>query len=138
MKLNVKPDGKKSQNILLIILAVLAVLSVVFCVLTLATDLFVPAKEYASLVIYEGPKPVPSSAEVSAKVDGHELFVYDTEVNHNYASFSDNRPILDTVPITSFDFGGAPVTMQITVNELTELTARYYEKGHYRNEKYTL
>ena len=122
MKLNVKPDGKKSQNILLIILAVLAVLSVVFCVLTLATDLFVPAKEYASLVIYEGPKPVPSSAEVSAKVDGHELFVYDTEVNHNYASFSDNRPILDTVPITSFDFGGAPVTMQITVNALTELT----------------
>ncbi len=28
--------------------------------------------------------------------------------------------------------------MLTQVNELRELTARYYEKGYYRNEKYTL
>ncbi|MBQ9167083.1 MAG: hypothetical protein IJX67_01570 [Oscillospiraceae bacterium] len=122
MKLNVKPEGSKSQNLLLIVLAVVAVLSVVFCALTMTTDLFVPAKEYASLVLYEGPKPISASTAVSMKVDGHELFVYDTEVNNTYASVSNHLPTLDTVPITSFDFDGAPVTMQITVNDQTELT----------------
>lgn len=33
----------------------------------------------------------------------------------------------------------AELTPMLTqVNELAELTARYYEKGYYRNEKYTL
>ena len=29
-------------------------------------------------------------------------------------------------------------TMLTQMNELAELTARYYERGYYRNEKYTL
>ncbi len=33
----------------------------------------------------------------------------------------------------------AELTPMLTqMNELAELTARYYEKGYYRNEKYTL
>ncbi len=33
----------------------------------------------------------------------------------------------------------AELTPMLTqVNELAELTARYYERGYYRNEKYTL
>ena len=51
----------------LIILAVLALASVIFCILTMATNLIAPKKDYADLIIYEGPKPVPASKAVSAK-----------------------------------------------------------------------
>ena len=87
----------------LIILAVLALASVIFCILTMATNLIVPKKQYADLIIYEGPKPVPASKAVSAKVDGHPLFVCDTAVDdtYDYIYYRDNRPPLPTVPVTS-------------------------------------
>ena len=107
----------------LIILAVLALASVIFCILTMATNLIAPKKDYADLIIYEGPKPVPASKAVSAKVDGHPLFVCDTAVNdtYDYLYYRDNRPPLPTVPVTSFEFSGGSVTMEITVNGAVSL-----------------
>ena len=85
MKLNVKLRGGRGKNLAIILLAVVAAVCVAFCILTMTTDLFVPEKELASLVLYEGPKPVPASAAASMKVDGHELFVYDTAVNNTHS-----------------------------------------------------
>lgn len=121
MKFNVKLNGGKGKNIVILILSVVAAACVVLCVLTMTTGLFVPEGSYASLVLYEGPDPVPASTTASMKVDGHELFVYDTAVNNTH-SWSDNyRPSLSSAPVTSFDFDGAPVTMEITVSNETEL-----------------
>ena len=120
MKLNVKPKGS-GKNLAIIILSIAAVLAVVFCVLTMTTDLFVPEKDYANLVLYEGPKPVEASTAAAMKVDGHDLFVYDTAVNNTHSWVNNYSPSLGSAPITSFDFDGAPVTMEITVNDETEL-----------------
>lgn len=114
----------KGKNILLVILSVVAAASVVFCVLALTTDLFMPKeepKERAALVLYEGPKPVAASEAVSMKVDGNELFVYETAVNNTHTWKSNYMPSLSTAPVTSFDFDGGAVSMEITVNEETEL-----------------
>ncbi len=119
MKFNVKPKEKK--DILLLLLAVAAAACVTVCVLAMTTDLFVPQQDFASLVLYEGPKPVPESVLVSMKVDGHELFVYDTAVNNTHAWKDNYRPTLSAAPVTAFDFDGAPVTMEITVKDQTEL-----------------
>lgn len=121
MKLNVKPNREKGKDFLLVLLSVIAVACVVICILTMTTDLFVPEKEYASLILYEGPKPIPASTTASMKVDGHELFVYDTAVNNTHTWDNRYNPPLSAAPITSFDFDGAPVTMEITVNDQTEL-----------------
>lgn len=121
MKFNVKPRGGNGKNLALILLSVAAVICVVFCVLTMTTDLFVPQKTYASLILYEGPKPVPASTTASMKVDGHDLFVYDTAVNNTHTWVSNYKPSLSTAPVTSFDFDGAPVTMEITVPDQTDL-----------------
>ena len=121
MKLNVKLRGGRGKNLAIILLAVVAAVCVAFCILTMTTDLFVPEKELASLVLYEGPKPVPASAAASMKVDGHELFVYDTAVNNTHSWVNNYKPTLSTAPVTSFDFDGAPVTMEITVSGQTEL-----------------
>lgn len=118
-KLNVEPRTGKDKAI--IILAVIAVVSVVLCILTLKTGLFVQEKEYANLILYEGPQPVPASATASMKVDGHELFVYDTAVNNTHSWVSNYSPSLSVAPVTSFDFDGGAVTMEITVNEQTDL-----------------
>ncbi len=118
-KLNVEPRSGKNKAIL--ILAVIAAISVVLCILTLKTGLFVQEKEYANLVLYEGPQPVPASVTASMKVDGHELFVYDTAVNNTHTWVSNYSPSLSVAPVTSFDFDGGAVTMEITVNEQTDL-----------------
>ena len=121
MKFNVKPMRGHGKDLLILVLSVAALISVVVCILTMTTDLFVPKKEYASLILYEGPKPIPASTAASMKVDGHELFVYDTAVNNTHSWDNRYNPPLSTAPITSFDFDGAPVTMEITVNDQTEL-----------------
>lgn len=121
MKLNVKPQGGKGKNLAIAVLAVVAAVCVVFCILTMTTDLFVPAREQATLVLYEGPKPIAASTFATMKVDGHELFVYDTAVNNSYSWSDSYRPILSTAPVTSFDFDGGSVTMEITVTGQTEL-----------------
>lgn len=118
MKFNVKPSGK---NLAIGILAVVTALCVALCVLALTTDLFVPEREWADLILYEGPKPVEPSATASMKVDGNELFVYDTAVNNTHTWASNYKPSLSTAPVTSFDFDGGPVTMEITVLDQTEL-----------------
>ena len=120
MKFNVKPKEGRGKTIAIIVLSVVAVICVAVCILT-TTNLLIPEKEYAALILYEGPKPIPASAAVSMKVDGHELFVYDTAVNNTHSWDNRYNPPLSTAPITSFDFDGAPVTMEITVNSQTEL-----------------
>ena len=117
--MNSNVSQKKSsngKNILLVILSIGAVLSVVFCVLALTTDLFMPYEEpkTTNLVLYEGPKPVAASASVSMKVNGNELFVYDTAVNNTHSWKSNYLPSLSTAPVTSFDFEGDSVQMEIT------------------------
>jgi len=121
MKFNVAPLGSKGKSILLLLLAAVAVISIVFCILTLTTDLFVPDKEFAELILYEGPKPIEPSSIATMKVDGHELFVYDTAVNNTHTWDNRYSPSLSKAPITSFDFDGAPVKMEIRVNDQTEL-----------------
>lgn len=118
MKFNVKLKGK---DLAIAVLAVIAVVCSVFCVLICTTDLFAEETVYANLVLYEGPKPVTASTAASMKVDGNELFVYDTAVNNTHSWANNYSPSLSTAPITSFDFDGAPVTMEITVNDQTEL-----------------
>lgn len=114
MKLNDKRMGPRGWAILL--LGAAAAVSAAVCVLAMATDLFVPKKEFASLILYEGPKPVEPSATAAMEVDGHPLFVYDTAVNNTHAWKNNYKPSLSAAPVASFDFEGAPVTMKITVN----------------------
>lgn len=121
MKFNVKPKEGRGKTIAIIVLSVVAVMCVAVCILTRTTNLLIPEREYAALILYEGPKPIPASTAVSMKVDGHELFVYDTAVNNTHSWDSRYNPPLSMAPITSFDFDGAPVTMEITVNGQTEL-----------------
>lgn len=122
MKFNVKPKGDRGKDLAIVVLSVVAVVCVVVCILTMTTDLFLPEKEYATLILYEGPKPIPASAAASMKVDGHELFVYDTAVNNTHSWDNRYNPPLSTVPVASFDFDDGPVTMEITVNDQTELS----------------
>ena len=129
MKFNVKPKG---LNVAIAILSVAAVICVVLCVLTFTTDLFTPQPDYADLILYEGPKPVPASTVAAMKVDGNELFVYDTAVNNTHSWANNYKPSLSKAPVTSFDFEGAPVTMEITVTghgEQTLLTAQFDNLG---------
>lgn len=109
--------GSKGENILLVILSVGAVLSIAFCVLALTTELFMPhaEPETTNLILYEGPKPVAASAAVSMRVNDNELFVYDTAVNNTHSWKSNYLPSLSTAPVTSFDYDGGSVQMEITI-----------------------
>lgn len=118
---NKKPSGKEEKNRMIAFLSVVAAVCIAVCILTMTTDWFAPEKEYANLILYEGPEPIPASDAVSMQVDGHALFVYDTAVNNTYTWDAEYTPALSTVPIASFDFDGAPVTMEITVNDATAL-----------------
>lgn len=133
MKLNVKPafDRKRSA---IMVLAVLAVFAAAVCILTITGILF-PTEEpaYASLILYEGPKPVPCSEVAAMKVDGHELFVYDTAVNNTHAWNDSYLPALSKAPVTSFDFEGAPVQVEIRLldgaTEISEALVRPLAAG---------
>ena len=130
MELNVKRKGPRP--VVIIVLAVLAAASVVFCILTMATDLFAPQQDFASLVLYEGPKPIPASEIARMEVDGHPLFVYDTAVNNTHTWKNDYKPSLSLAPVVSFDFEGGPVTMKITVTgeeDLGDVVVRPLARG---------
>ncbi len=128
MKFNVKLTG----GWLLTTLGVLALICVLFCLLAVTTDILIPERVYADLILYEGPKPVPASQTAQMKVDGHELFVYDTAVNNTHSWVNNYSPTLSSAPITSFDFDGAPVRMEITVpgkTDLGEVVVRPLSRG---------
>ena len=61
MKFNVKPSKEKWSKVLLGVLAVLAAASVAAAVLAWRTEVFSPKRQFAQLVLYEGPKPVAAS-----------------------------------------------------------------------------
>ena len=120
MKFNVKRKDPKRLAVLL--LGIAAAVSVVLCILILTTDLFLPEQEFAELVLYEGPKPVPASEIVAMEVDGHPLFVYDTAVNNTHSWKNNYSPSLSA----------APVTMKITVTgeeELGDVVVRPLVRG---------
>lgn len=56
------------------------------------------------LVTYDGPSYLSSYKGVSVKVNNHDLFVYETRVNHD-RQFSWTLPT-DTAPVVIFDFEG--------------------------------
>lgn len=68
------------------------------------------------VVIYDGPNVLESSNDVKIKVENHDLFVYETLVNHNRL-FSFTIPQTKN-PVAIFDFEGS-VEVSITVNKET-------------------
>lgn len=71
------------------------------------------------LITYDGPGLMDSSERVRASVNGEELFVYDTRVNHNRI-FSYTAP--ETMnQVVIFDFEGK-VTVKVEVSGATSLT----------------
>ena len=66
------------------------------------------------VVVYEGPSLLKSSDRVKVFVEGHELFVYETPVNHGRL-FSFATPTT-TTPVALFDLEGS-VTVKVTVDE---------------------
>lgn len=66
------------------------------------------------LVTYDGPSYLNSSSTLKAKVEGVELFVYETRVNHG-RQFSWTTPS-DVVPVVLFDFEGK-VHVEVEVTE---------------------
>ena len=132
MKFNVKPKGKKSENTLLWLLGLLAAGCMVVMVLALATDIFGPPIAFARLVLYEGPKPIAASEVASMRVDGNDLFVYDTAVNNTHTWDSRYSPSLSTAQVASFDFADGQVEMEITLpgeEDLGEVTVRPLSYG---------
>lgn len=72
------------------------------------------------LVTYDGPEILDSSEKVDISVEGQELFVYETRVNHA-RSHSWTEPIT-TNPVAVFDFEGS-VDVEITVNGEEEISS---------------
>ena len=68
--------------------------------------------------IYEGPKILESSDLVEIKVEGKELFVYETLVNHGRI-FSYATP-KTKAPVAIFDFEGS-VDVEITINGVDQV-----------------
>lgn len=78
---------------------------------------FIPSEKKVTetkLVTYDGPSYLKSSSTLHAKVEGVELFVYETRVNHE-RQFSWTTPS-DVVPVVLFDFEGK-VHMEVEVME---------------------
>lgn len=71
------------------------------------------------LVTYDGPELLTSSSKVGVKVEGEDLFVYETRVNHA-RSFTYTYSN-DVAPVVIFDFEGK-VNVEITVNGASVLT----------------
>lgn len=123
MKFNVKLKEQKHENSLLWLLGLLAVGCLVVMVLVLETDIFGPSKAFARLVLYEGPKPIAASEVASMRVDGNNLFVYDTAVNNTHTWDSRYSPSLSTAQVASFDFADGQVELEITLPGEADLGA---------------
>lgn len=71
------------------------------------------------LITYPGPELLETSSKVDIAVEGHDLFVYETRVNHARSfTFSYST---DVAPVALFDFEGS-VHVEITVNDVATLT----------------
>jgi hypothetical protein len=68
------------------------------------------------LVTYAGPKLLTTSSKVNIAVNGQDLFVYETRVNH--ARLFSYAYSTDTNPVSIFDFEGK-VHVDVTVNDAT-------------------
>lgn len=66
------------------------------------------------LVTYDGPSYLSSSTDVKIQVNDHDLFVYETRVNHNRKFTWDAQ--YDYAPVAIFDFEGQ-VHIDVEVNE---------------------
>lgn len=73
------------------------------------------------LVTYDGPEYLSSSEKVDISVNGNDLFVYETRVNHERV-FSWTMPN-DLAPVSMFDFEGK-VHVEIKVNDATVSSAK--------------
>ena len=132
MRFNVKPKEQSRGNLLLWLLGLLAAGCLAVMVLALATDIFVRPKAFARLVLYEGPKPIAASETASMRVDGNDLFVYDTAVNNTHTWDSRYSPSLSTAQVASFDFADGQVELEITLPgeaDLGEVTVRPLSYG---------
>ncbi len=75
--------------------------------------------EQTKLVVYEGPSLMQSSAKLSASVEGEELFVYETRVNHNRIfSYTYSKAVNQVV---LFDFEGR-VHMRVEIHGAEKLS----------------
>jgi hypothetical protein len=101
-------------NILFLILSIVTLISVViFACLLISTVIADNGYTKSKLVLYDGPKTMKSS-KTSVKVDGQNLFVYDTAVNNGHTWAADGNPPLTTTPITYFDMNGK-VKVDVTI-----------------------
>ncbi len=74
----------------------------------------------SKLVTYDGPELLESSKNVSVKVNGVDLFVYETRVNHNRV-FSWASPNTMTQAVL-FDFEGS-VHLEVTISDVIVTSA---------------
>lgn len=73
----------------------------------------------SKLTVYDGPELLESSSKLKAYVEGEELFVYDTRVNHNRIfSYTYSQ---DEGQVVSFDFEGK-VHMRVEITGAMALT----------------
>jgi len=63
-----------------------------------------PSEDGTTLVLYDGPKTITTSAIATIKVNGQDLFVYDVMVNHEHIWNANTKP--SNTPMTYFDFEG--------------------------------
>lgn len=72
------------------------------------------------LVTFDGPSIIESSKQADVTVEGINLFVYETRVNHGRV-FSFSEKNMSYVPVVIFDFEGK-VEVTVTLKEETTLT----------------
>lgn len=75
------------------------------------------------LVTYDGPSYLSSYSGMNVKVNGHDLFVYETRVNHD-RQFSWTLPT-STAPVVIFDFEGkVHVEVEVSNVDITSACVR--------------
>ncbi|MBN2504770.1 MAG: discoidin domain-containing protein [Bacilli bacterium] len=87
---------------------------------TTTTEIVNLAVTQSEVKLYDGPGIMTSSDLVDIFVEGEEVFVYETLVNHG-RTFTYTTPT-SKVPIAIFDFQGS-ITVSIVVNNVAEVTS---------------
>lgn len=117
------------KRILIVIIALFLVILLVGCKKTTTTTTKRTTTTTKPLVIdnvveetkletYDGPNAMETSKVMDVKVEGHDLFVYDTRVNHDRSFTYLTKNTLNQVVI--FDFIGE-VKIDVTINDATSL-----------------
>lgn len=112
------------EKILLVVFAVLAVAALAFAGIRLADTVFADSgASYpeAELVIYDGPNLLRGALDVEMKVNGNELYVYNTAVNNSHSWVEGGDPPIAYTPMTYFDFEGA-VLVELTLTDVEALS----------------